>query len=112
MLAGVVPVTHETGNGNYKVVKMRRACRKYFRNDLHHLADLYYRHQPWAAAIYWEHRNKKCSHNTALRVLGNVLLKITYALWKNEDHFDADIYLARRAGQLLIQSSRTLRKQK
>lgn len=110
MLAGVVPVTYETGNGNYRVVKMRRACRKNFRNDLHHLADLYYRHHPWAAAIYWEHRNKNSTHNTALRVLGNVLLKIIYSLWKNEDHFDADIYLARRAAQILIQNARPSRK--
>jgi len=105
-LAGVAPVTYETGNGNFRMVKMRRACRKNFRNDIHHLADLYCRRCSWANAVYWEHRNETGGHNSALRVLGNLLLRITYRMWKNGSEFDADIYFARRGEQLLRQQAR------
>jgi len=111
-LAGVAPVTYETGNGKLRVIKMRRACRKNFRNDVHHLADLYRRHYYWAEAIYQAHRDENSGHNTALRALGGVLLKITYGMWKNRSEFDPDIYLARRGEQLLRQSAHPVKSKK
>ena len=112
-IAGVAPVTYETGNGSFRLVKMRRACRKHFRNDIQQLADLYRQHYPWATAIYQVNLSgKKNRHNTALRALGNILLRIVFYLWKTEEQFDAEIYLARRAEQILVQNTHRARKTK
>ncbi|MEW6086679.1 MAG: transposase [Chloroflexota bacterium] len=111
-LAGVAPVTYETGGGNYRVVRMRRACRKDFHNDVRHLSDLYRQHYPWAAAIYRAHRGEDKGHNKALRALGSVLVRIIYGMWKSGKEFDPDIYLARRGEQQLRHADRRSRANK
>ena len=102
--AGTSPVTK--ASGHMRIITMRRACRKTFRDTVHQYAFCTLRLTPWAKAFYDQQRAKGKNHSVALRALGDKWLKIIYHLWKEQIPYDENVYLAdRMRGQLGLSSS-------
>jgi transposase len=92
--SGTAPVTDKSGKT--KIVKMRFACRKVFRNVIYQFAFSTITQSAWAKKFYDCQRAKGNTHTEALRSLGNKWLKIIFRMWKdgaayNEDRHFADI---------------------
>jgi len=92
--AGTAPITDTSGN--IKIVRMRVACRKPFRNVIYQFAFSTLTQSAWAKKFYDNQRAKGNTHTEALRTLGNKWLKIIFRIWKDgtvysEDHHLADI---------------------
>ena len=92
--AGTAPITDKSGKT--KIVKMRFACRKVFRNVVYQFAFSTITQSIWARKFYDCQRAKGNTHTEALRSLGNKWLKIIFRMWKDgvaysEDRHFADI---------------------
>lgn len=80
--AGTAPVTKRSGKS--KTVVFRRACVKPFRETMYWFAFSSIRWCPWAERYYRAKRAAGKRHPEALRALGNVWLKIIFAMWRNK----------------------------
>jgi len=98
-LAGSCPVTEKSGH--FKFVYYRTACNKLFRDVIRDLAFSSLRRAKWALAYYQLHRKRGKTHHHALRCLGNVHVRILFAMWKNRVSYDENIFLAQRARVLI-----------
>lgn len=90
--AGTAPITDKSGKT--KVVKMRFACRKLFRNTMYQFAFSSLNQSIWAKNFYKKQRTKGKTNTEALRALGNKWLKIIFHLWKNNVIYDENRHLA------------------
>lgn len=104
--AGTCPVTEETGkdkkrNRVHKAIYFRHGCNKVYRTFVHHLAFSSLTKAQWCKAYYDKHRSMGKDSHHALRCLGNVQLKILFALWKNHVKYEENIFLAQRTRHLL-----------
>jgi len=90
-LSGVAPVTERSGKKDHK--RMRRACKKFWRNTLRHFAHTSKFTCAWARAFYRQRRAQKETDSTALRKLGYKWLKIIYRMWKEKKPYDEARYL-------------------
>jgi transposase len=95
-LAGTCPVTEQSGK-RFRVVYYRTACNKFYRDIMHNLAFSSLKAAPWAMAYYKHHRTLGKNHNHTLRCLGNLHLRILFAMWKHRELYDENIFLAQRA---------------
>lgn len=91
-LAGTAPVTRSSGT--YRVVKLRRSCKKEFRDAMQQLAFCSLLKSSWARHYYEGLRKKGKSHSQATRALANKWLKIIHALWQNKELYDEECHLA------------------
>ena len=80
-------------SGRHKTVRIRRACKKDFRNTLHLFAFQSINQSAWARAYYDLARARGQSHALALRNLPNKWLKIIYRMWQNREPYDEQRYL-------------------
>ncbi len=104
--AGTCPVTEETGKDKkrkkvHKVIYFREGCNKVYRTFVHHLAFASLTKSQWCKAYYDKHRAMGKDSHHALRCLGNLQLKILFAMWKNRTKYDENIFLAQRTRHLL-----------
>lgn len=90
--AGTAPITDKSGK--IKIVKIRFACRKFFRNTMYQFAFSSLKQSLWARNFYNSQRTTGKTHTQALRALGNKWLKIIFHLWKNNLHYDENRHLA------------------
>lgn len=90
--AGTAPITDSSGKT--KIVRMRFACRKVFRNIMYQYAFTSLQKSLWAKNFYYNQRAKGKTHTQALRALGNKWLKIIFHLWKNNLIYDENRHLA------------------
>lgn len=90
--AGTAPITDKSGK--VKIVKIRFACRKLFRNIMYQFAFSSLKQSVWARNFYDSQRAKGKTHTQALRALGNKWLKIIFHLWKNNLVYDENRHLA------------------
>jgi len=90
--AGTSPVT--VRSGKIKIVHMRWACRKPFKNTLYQFSFSSMNESVWAQRYYEEQRKKGKTHTEAIRALGNKWLKIIFHLWKNNLTYNEDKHLA------------------
>lgn len=90
--AGTSPVTIRSGK--MKIVHMRWACRKSFKNTLYQFSFSSMNESIWAQRYYEEQRKKGKTHTEALRALGNKWLKIIFHLWKNNLTYDENKHFA------------------
>lgn len=90
-LAGVVPVTKQSGN--YKKVSYRYSCRKTFRNTMQLFAFCSLSRNRWAYNYYLRHRKMGKTHNHALRCLADKWMKIIFAMWKKRQSYNEKIFL-------------------
>ena len=100
--AGTCPVTRASGQS--RVVTMRYACRRPFRETMHHFAFCSLRQSPWARAFYDRRRTAGDGNAAALRGLADKWLKIIHRLWKDHVPYDENIYLADRMRHQLRRS--------
>jgi len=85
-IAGQSPVAVQSGKK--KVACFRWACNKNLRAAISVLADSSRHHNPWAADIYHNARNRGHDHPHAIRILGRAWLRIIWRLWQNQDTYD------------------------
>jgi len=90
--AGTAPVTKCSGKS--KTIVFRRACIKPFRETMYQFAFSSIRWCPWAERYYRAKRAAGKHHAEALRALGNVWLKIIFAMWKHKTLYNEKLFLA------------------
>lgn len=98
--AGTAPITDKSGK--IKIVKIRFACRKFFRNTMYQFAFSSLKQSLWARNFYDNQRTRGKTHTQALRALGNKWLKIIFHLWKNNLLYDENRHLADIMRQQLV----------
>jgi transposase len=91
--AGTAPVTRESGT--VRVVHVRRACIHPLRETMWHFAFASVRRCKWAHAYYWRARKRGKKHAEAVRMLGNVWLRIIVAMRRDRRLYDETVFLSR-----------------
>lgn len=86
-LSGIAPVTRQSGKR--RVVVMRQACNPRMRRAMYHWARVAVQHDPACRAAYAELRGRGHSHGRALRSVGDRLLRITCAVLRSAQPYDA-----------------------
>lgn len=89
-LAGTSPVLFQSGT--YAKAHRRYACIKPLRNALQQFAWQSTLSEPWALDYYQRKRAEGKSHSVAVRALANVWARILYALERDEQEYQADIF--------------------
>lgn len=86
-LAGVTPVTKESGKRQH-AVHFRWACNKRFRVALTTFADNSRHDSPWAADIYDRARDRGHDHPHAVRILARAWVRVIYRCWHKGTPYD------------------------
>jgi transposase len=90
--AGQSPVAIESGKS--KRARFRRACDHRLRAAIGTLADTSRHHNPWAADIYTRARQRGCTHQHAIRILGRAWCHVIWRLWHDHDVYDPNRHSA------------------
>ena len=96
--AGTAPVTR--ASGTTRIVRLRRACIHPLREALWHFAFASLRHCSWANEYYRRARARGKKHAEAIRMLGNVWLRIIIAMRRDHRPYDVVVFLKARAAHL------------
>ena len=89
--AGTAPVTRTSAHS--RTVHIRRACIHPLRDTLWQFAFSSMRHCAWARAYYDHARKRGKKHAEAIRMLGNVWLRIIIALRRTHRPYDEAVFL-------------------
>jgi transposase len=89
---GTAPVTNQSGQ--FKGVSFRFACNKFYRNIIQQLAFCSLRGSQWARERYRQKRREGKKHNHALRCLGDLWIKVIFAMRRNKESYDEQKHLA------------------
>ena len=79
--SGVAPVTKQSGGTHH--VHRRYLCSKFIRQSFHEYAKESILHSRWAAAYYWQQRDKGCGHHTAVRTLAFKWQRVIWRCWQD-----------------------------
>jgi transposase len=90
--SGIAPVTKQSGGKCH--VHRRYCCPKFFKQSFHEYARESILHSRWAAAHYWQQRQKGCGHHTAVRSLAYKWQRILWRLWQSRTIYQEEIYEA------------------
>lgn len=90
-LAGVTPVTKESGKRQH-AVHFRWACNKRFRVALTTFADNSRHASPWAADIYNRARASNKDHPHAIRILARAWIRVIYRCWQDGTSYDPNLH--------------------
>lgn len=90
-LAGVTPVTKESGKRQH-AVHFRWACNKRFRVALTTFADNSRHASPWAADIYNRARARNIDHPHAVRILARAWIRVIYRCWNQGTPYDPNLH--------------------
>jgi len=90
--AGNAPVAIESGKS--KRARFRWACDHRLRAAIATMADTSRHHNPWAADIYRQARNRGASHAHAIRILGRAWTQILWRLWHNNQPYNPHLHTA------------------
>ncbi len=93
--AGTAPVTR--ASGTTRTVHVRHACIHPLRETLWQFAFASLRHCPWAKTYYTRARLRGKKHAEAVRMLGNVWLRIIIAMRRDRRPYDETLFLKARA---------------
>ena len=93
--AGTAPVTRKSGST--RTVHIRRACIHPLRETLWTFAFSSLRHCAWAQAYYNQARKRGKKHAEAIRMLGNVWLRIIIAIRRDRRPYDEAVFQKARA---------------
>ncbi len=91
--AGTAPVTRKSGT--VCIVRVRRACIHPLRDTMWQFAFTSLRQCEWANAYYWRARKRGKRHAEALRMLGNVWVRIIIAMRRDRRPYDETLFLSR-----------------
>jgi transposase len=100
--AGTAPVTRASGTS--RTVCVRRACIHPLRETMWHFAFSSITHCAWANAYYRCARKRGKKHAEAVRMLGNVWLRIIIAMRRDHRPYDEATFLKARQAHLPIAS--------
>ncbi len=100
--AGTAPVTR--ASGTTRIVHIRRACIHPLRETMWHFAFATLKHCTWAHTYYLRARNRGKKHAEAVRLLGNVWLRIIIAMRRHHRSYDEAIFLKAREAHLSLAS--------
>jgi transposase len=89
---GQAPVAVESGK--FKRARFRWACDHRLRHAIATMADTSRHHNPWAADIYTRARQRGCSHQHAIRILGRAWCHVIWRPWQDRDVYDPDRHTA------------------
>jgi len=89
-LAGTAPVSYQSGQINK--AKIRWACDKFLRQTIHLWADCFRKASAWGQTYYQHKRQQGMSHASALRCLGQRLLKIVFKMIADKKPYDAELH--------------------
>ena len=98
--AGTAPVTK--ASGTTRTVRFRRACIHPLREAMWHFAFASLRQCAWANAYYRRARQRGKKHAEAIRMLGNVWLRIIIALRHDRRLYDGATFLKAREAHLAL----------
>jgi transposase len=84
--SGQAPVAVESGKS--KRARFRWACDHRLRDAIATMADASRHHNPWAHDIYTRARQRGCSHQHAIRILGRAWCGVIWRLWQDHDTYD------------------------
>jgi len=87
--AGTAPVTKSSGST--RIVHIRRACIHPLRETVWTFAFSSLRHCTWAQAYYNQARKRGKKHAEAIRMLGNVWLRIIIAIRRDRRLYDEEV---------------------
>jgi transposase len=90
-LAGVTPVTKESGKRQH-AVHFRWACNKRFRVALTTFADNSRHASPWAADTYNRARARGHDHPHAVRILARAWVRVVYRCWYTGQPYDPNLH--------------------
>jgi transposase len=88
--AGTAPISFESGQ--FSQTKIRWACDKFLRHTVHLWADGFRKASAWGKTYYWKKRKDGMSHASALRCLGQRLLKILFRMITDKTPYDAQLH--------------------
>ena len=100
--SGIAPVTKQSGGTHH--VHRRYLCSKFLRQSFHEYAKESILHSRWAAAYYWQQRDRECGHHTAVHALAFKWQRILWRCWQNHEIYQENIYEAalRRSGSPIV----------
>jgi transposase len=87
---GIAPVTKQSGGKCH--VHRRYRCPKFQRQSYHEYAKESILHCRWAAAYYYQQRQKGASHHTAVRALGFKWQRVIFRCWQDRTTYDDQRY--------------------
>jgi len=90
--SGIAPVTKQSGNKRH--VHRRYLCSKFERQGWHEYAKESILWCCWAAAYYWQQREKGCPHHTAVRALAYKWQRVIWRCWQDRTPYDDARYEA------------------
>jgi transposase len=101
-LSGIAPVTKQSGGKCY--IHRRYGCPKFLKQSFHEYAKESILHSRWAAAHYWQQRQKGCGHHTAVRSLAYKWQRIIWKCWQSRTIYKEEIYEAalKKSGSPLV----------
>jgi transposase len=97
--AGTAPVTRKSGT--IRTVHVRRACIHPLRDTMWQFAFASLRHCEWAEAYSLRARRRGKKHAEAVRMLGNVWLRIVIAMRRDGRPYDEALFLSRSSHRSL-----------
>jgi len=90
--SGIAPVTKQSGG--QRRVHRRYLCAKFLRQSFHEYAKESILHSRWAAAYYWQQRERGGSHHTAVRALAFKWQRILWRCWQSRTEYREEQYEA------------------
>ena len=81
-------------SGGHCRVHRRYLCAKFLRQSFHEYAKESILHSRWAAAYYWQQRERGGSHHTAVRALAYKWQRIIWRCWQNRTQYREETYEA------------------
>lgn len=90
--SGIAPVTKQSGGKCY--IHRRYLCPKFVKQSFHEYAKESILHSRWAAAHYWQQRQKGGGHHTAVRSLAYKWQQIIWKCWQSRTVYREEIYEA------------------
>ncbi len=100
--AGTAPITR--ASGATRTVHVRRACIRPLRETMWQFAFCSLPMCPWAKQYYQSARQRGKRHAEAIRMLGNVWLRIIIAMRRDHQGYDEAIFLKAREVHLAVAS--------
>jgi hypothetical protein len=94
-----VPPRRDFQTGGFTPLSRRRShrrylCSKFLRQSFHEYAKESVLHSRWAAAYYWQQREKGSPHNTAVRALAYKWQRVIWRCWQDRTPYDEARYEA------------------
>ena len=100
--SGIAPVTKQSGGKHH--VHRRYRCPVFLKQSFHEYAGESILHSRWAAAHYWQQRQKGAGHHAAVRSLAFKWQRVIWKCWQTRTPYREELYEAalRRSGSPLV----------